>query len=81
MATTTKVVVQSAKHVRKEVEDGSVDLVLFGPPYWREYSYSKDVGQVGRISSYSSYLTTMRSHFAELAKVLKPEGGFFFLVS
>lgn len=74
----SKVVELDARKVREVVSDNSVDLVLFGPPYWREYTYSSDREQIGKIKSYESYLSTMKSHFAELVKVLKPGKAFCF---
>jgi DNA modification methylase len=51
----------------------SVHCVVTSPPYWglRDYGVA---GQIGLESSFADYIETMRGVFAEVRRVLRPDG-------
>lgn len=73
-----RVIHSSAANIYLHVKPGSVDLALFGPPYWKEYCYDDSAKQRGSIKKYSEYLDAMGRDFYGIAKTLKPGGVFAF---
>jgi len=60
------------------IQDKSVNLILFSPPYWnlRDYGFE---GQIGKGETYEEYLDSMRKVFKECFRVLK-EGSYMAIV-
>jgi site-specific DNA-methyltransferase (cytosine-N4-specific) len=61
------------RHVLERLPAESVQCVVTSPPYWglRDYGIS---GQIGLESTLSAFLTTLVSVFAEVRRVLRPDG-------
>ncbi|WP_339862325.1 site-specific DNA-methyltransferase [Paremcibacter congregatus] len=57
----------------KTLPDNSVDIVITSPPYWGLRDYGKD-GQIGLEKSLQEHLDVLIEIFAEVRRVLKPEG-------
>lgn len=59
--------------VMREWPDCSVDCCVTSPPYWGLRDYGND-GQIGLEPSPDEYIAKMVAVFAEVRRVLKPEG-------
>lgn len=59
--------------VLKELSDESIQCVVTSPPYWglRDYGHADQIGQE---ETSDAYVETMRQVFAEVWRVLKPDG-------
>lgn len=69
----------------REVEDGSVDLIITSPPYFNIKDYTKDGRQqavhsahkrsdLGAFKSFDKYISGLLKVFKECERVLKPNG-------
>jgi DNA modification methylase len=56
----------------KEVEDKSVDLILFSPPFADLYTYSNYVEDMGNVANYDEFVTQFKYLATELKRVIKP---------
>ena len=56
----------------KEVEDKSVDLIVFSPPFADLYTYSNYVEDMGNVSGYDQFVEQFRYLANELKRVIKP---------
>jgi len=54
------------------IKDSSVSLVVTSPPYWDKADYGGASSDIGRRSSYVSFLDEMRQVFVECFRVLEP---------
>ncbi|MBF0133640.1 MAG: site-specific DNA-methyltransferase [Magnetococcales bacterium] len=64
-----------AKIVLRSFPDCSIDFAMTSPPYWGKRQY--DNGGIGLESSYRDYVQHLGEIFAEVKRVLKPEGSFW----
>lgn len=55
------------------LDDNSIDCVVTSPPYWGLRDYGAD-GQLGLEKTPAEYVENMRVVFADVRRVLKPEG-------
>ena len=58
----------------KGVKNNSVDLVVGGPPYFNHIVYSRDKGQLSKISNYHQFLRELEKVWKSCKRVLKPNG-------
>lgn len=58
------------------LEDGSVDLIVTSPPYWKKRDYGFD-GQIGQEASPDAYVKEIIEALREWRRVLKPTGSVF----
>lgn len=56
----------------KEVDDNSVDLIVFSPPFADLYTYSNYVEDMGNVSGYDQFVEQFRYLANELKRVIKP---------
>ena len=56
----------------KGVKNNSVDLVVGGPPYFNHIVYSRDKGQLSKISNYHQFLRELEKVWKSCKRVLKP---------
>jgi DNA modification methylase len=68
-----RIVCGDALGVLKGLPDDSVDCVVTSPPYWALRDYGVK-GQIGLEPSVEEYLEKLMNVFAEIRRVLKPEG-------
>lgn len=61
------------REVLAELPDESVDCCVTSPPYWGLRDYGHD-GQIGLEASPEAYVAEMVAVFAQVRRVLKPEG-------
>lgn len=68
--TNFKIYNKDSRNLTKFLKEGSIDFVLFSPPYWklRDYGYPK---QIGYSQTYEEYLDDMSKVFSECFKVLR----------
>src|SRR5690606_24334628 len=59
-----------------DVADGSVDLVVTSPPYWRKRDYGVD-GQIGQDKTPQGYVDAMMDCLREWRRVLRSTGSVF----
>jgi DNA modification methylase len=52
--------------------NSSVDLIVTSPPYWNKASYGAGSANVGRLGSYTSFLSQVDLVFGECLRVLRP---------
>lgn len=64
-----------ASSVLQQFPDNSIDTILTSPPYWKKREY--DNGGIGLEDNYIEYIAALMNIFAELKRVLKPEGSFW----
>ena len=69
-----KILVGDATEKLKTLPSASVDCVITSPPYWNLRDYHAE-GQIGLEESLDAWVASLRSVFAEVARVLKPGGG------
>ena len=62
-----------ALEVLKEMDNGSVDMVMTSPPYWNLRDYGHN-GQLGLEPTYQEYINKLVSIFDEVKRVLKDTG-------
>jgi DNA modification methylase len=70
---TNKIYQGDALEVLKTFPDNSIDMVITSPPYWGLRDYGVD-GQLGQEAAYKDYLNDLKAIFAEVKRVLKPDG-------
>jgi len=58
----------------KTLPSASIDCVITSPPYWYQRDSHAD-GQIGLEANVDAWVASLRSVFAEVARVLKPGGG------
>jgi len=61
---------------RLPLRDGSVDLVVTSPPYWRKRDYGV-AGQIGQETTADKYVAAIIAAMAEWRRVLRPSGSVF----
>lgn len=54
----------------------SVDMVITSPPYWSQRKYSGN-SRLGQEATYQEYVDRLLEIFAELPRILRPEGSFW----
>ncbi|MFD2234994.1 DNA-methyltransferase [Phaeospirillum tilakii] len=64
-----------AKAVLQSLPDSSIDFAMTSPPYWGKREY--DNGGIGLEADYRDYIKHLAEVFAEMKRVLKPEGSFW----
>jgi len=64
-----------AVEVLRDFPSESVDFCMTSPPYWGKREYSN--GGIGLEKHYSEYIARLLAIFAEVKRVLKPEGSFW----
>lgn len=60
----------------KSFPASSVDMVMTSPPYWGQRKYSGD-SSLGQETTYQEYVAHLLEIFAELPRILRPEGSFW----
>jgi DNA modification methylase len=61
--------------VLRDLPDESVDFVMTSPPYWGKREYES--GGIGLEDDYRDFVKQLLCVFAEVKRVLKPEGSFW----
>ena len=61
--------------VLADLPDESIDCAMTSPPYWGKREYAN--GGIGLEKHYKDYIIDLAAIFAELKRVLKPEGSFW----
>ncbi len=61
--------------VLREFPDACIDFAMTSPPYWRKREYEN--GGIGLEEDYQDFVQHLTAVFAELKRVLKPEGSFW----
>jgi hypothetical protein len=56
----------------KEIDDKSIDLIVFSPPFADLYTYSNHVEDMGNVSGYDEFVTQFRYLVHELKRVIRP---------
>jgi site-specific DNA-methyltransferase (adenine-specific) len=64
-----------AVEVLCDLPDGCVDFAMTSPPYWGKREYEN--GGIGLEGDYRDFVKNLVAIFAELKRVLKPEGSFW----
>ncbi|MFQ5855775.1 MAG: DNA-methyltransferase [Anaerolineae bacterium] len=77
--TTHRLFVQDARHM-DNVPEESVHLILTSPPYWTLKEYPEREGQLGRISSYETFLDEMDKVWRQCHRVLVKGGRLIIVV-
>jgi len=54
------------------VEDDSIDLILFSPPFADLYTYSNYIEDMGNVSDYNEFVTQFKYLAVELKRIIKP---------
>lgn len=54
------------------LKDDSIDLIVTSPPYWDKANYGGKSKDIGKMSSYASFLVELRTVFKECVRVLRP---------
>lgn len=70
---TYKIILADVFEGIKQIEDGSLDLIVSSPPYWAQRDYHAD-GQLGHEATSEGYCGTMAQVFINLIPKLKPHG-------
>lgn len=65
--------VGDAAELLREMPDRSVHAVVTSPPYWMQRDYGV-AGQIGREPTPDAYIAALVGVWAELARVLRPDG-------
>jgi DNA modification methylase len=68
MKTSHKVIIGDSRKM-KEIEDGSVHLVITSPPYWQLKDYGKE-SQIGFNDAYEDYINNLNLVWSECRRVL-----------
>lgn len=66
-----KMIVGDARNL--DLDDDSIHMIVFSPPYWDIAKYDKDENQIGSIKELDDFLKEMKKVFKECFRVLKPE--------
>lgn len=61
--------------VLRDLPDNCIDFAMTSPPYWGKREY--DNGGIGLEKDYRNFIKDLAAVFAELKRVLKPEGSFW----
>lgn len=61
--------------VLRDLPDGCIDFAMTSPPYWGKREYEN--GGIGLEVDYRDFVKHLAAVFAELKRVLKPEGSFW----
>ena len=61
--------------VLRDLPDGCIDFAMTSPPYWGKREYEN--GGIGLENDYRDFVKNLADVFAELKRVLKPEGSFW----
>lgn len=61
--------------VLRDLPDGCIDFAMTSPPYWGKREYEN--GGIGLEGDYRDFVKHLSAVFAELKRVLKPEGSFW----
>jgi site-specific DNA-methyltransferase (adenine-specific) len=61
--------------VLRDLPDGCIDFAMTSPPYWGKREYES--GGIGLEGDYRDFVKHLAAVFAELKRVLKPEGSFW----
>ncbi len=69
-----EILVGDAIQKLKTLPSASIDCVITSPPYWNQRDYHAD-GQIGLEATVDAWVASLRTVFAEVARVLKPGGG------
>jgi len=69
-----EILVGDATEKLKTLPSASIDCVITSPPYWNQRDYHAD-GQIGLEATVDAWVASLRTVFAEVARVLKPGGG------
>lgn len=64
-----------AVEVLRDLPDGCIDFAMTSPPYWGKREYEN--GGIGLEDDYRDFVKHLAAVFAELKRVLKPEGSFW----
>ena len=64
-----------ALSVLQQLPDKSINFCMTSPPYWGKRQYSN--GGLGLEEDYEDYITKLVAVFAQVKRVLKPEGSFW----
>lgn len=56
----------------KEVDDNSVDLIVFSPPFADLYTYSNYIEDMGNVENYDQFVQQFKYLAKELKRVIKP---------
>ncbi len=56
----------------KELEENSVDLIVFSPPFADLYTYSNYVEDMGNVSDYNEFVEHFKYLATELKRIIKP---------
>lgn len=56
----------------KEVEDKSVDIIVFSPPFADLYTYSNYIEDMGNVANYNEFVEQFKYLAKELKRVIKP---------
>lgn len=64
-----------AKEILESLPDCSIDLAMTSPPYWGKREYEN--GGIGLEPDYRDYVKHLAEVFAEVKRVIKPEGSFW----
>ena len=62
---------QSSENMRN-LQSGSVTLIVTSPPYWNVRDYGDD--QIGYGQSYNEYISSLNKVWKECIRVLQPNG-------
>src|SRR5207253_1020175 len=68
-----RILIGDALEELRRLPEASVDCIVTSPPFFRLRDYKVD-GQIGLEPSIDVWVERLRGVFAELARVLKPEG-------
>lgn len=64
-----------AAAILRELPDACIDFAMTSPPYWGKREYES--GGIGLEDDYRDFVKHLAAVFAELKRVLKPEGSFW----
>lgn len=56
----------------KEVNDKSIDLIVFSPPFADLYTYSNHIEDMGNVSDYDEFVKQFKYLAIELKRIIKP---------
>jgi len=56
----------------KEVDDNSIDVMLFSPPFADLYTYSNHIEDMGNVVNYDEFVNQFRFLVTEIKRVIKP---------
>lgn len=61
--------------ILRDLPDDCIDFVMTSPPYWGKREYEN--GGIGLENDYRDFVKNLAAVFAEMKRVLKPEGSFW----